>query len=139
MFSLMQYNGRNPVWYLVMNSEKDKDITCRRCGNCCHVDVAAYTTIEDVQRWEKEGHNDILDHVRDNDVEWSDDGFTNRFGSNIKTCLMSCVYLTWGGSLASCRIYETRTGVCRNYVPGSSDLCPQYNKAIRAEKSRIRD
>jgi Fe-S-cluster containining protein len=109
-----------------MNNEKDTDIPCHRCGNCCHVDVAAYATIEDVQRWEKDGRHDILDHVRDNDVEWSGDGFTNRFGLNIKTCLMSCVYLKWHGPTASCEIYETRTKVCRSYIPGSSDLCTQY-------------
>jgi Fe-S-cluster containining protein len=48
---------------------------------------------------------------------------------------MSCVYLTWHGSIASCKIYETRTKVCRSYVPGSSDLCSQYNKAGRAGKA----
>lgn len=50
-----------------MNSEKDGDITCHRCGNCCHVDVAAYVSLEDIQRWEKEGRHDVLAHVHDND------------------------------------------------------------------------
>jgi len=111
-----------------MRNATNKDITCNRFGNCCHVDVAAYVTLEDIQRWEKEGRHVILDHVRDNDMEWSGDGFTNRFGSNIKTRLMSCVYLKWHGSTASCEIYETRTKVCRSYAPGSSDLCPQHQR-----------
>ena len=111
-----------------MNSEKDKEIVCRRCGNCCHVDVAAYVSPEDIERWEKEGRQDILAHVRDNDVSWSDDGFVNRFGSVINTCLMSCVYLQWQGSVAACGIHETRTAVCRKFVPGSSNLCPQYQR-----------
>lgn len=114
-----------------MTSEKDKNITCRRCGNCCHVDVAAYVTLEDIQRWQKEGRQDILAHVYDNDVALSGGGVVNRFGSNIRTCLMSCVYLKWHGSLASCEIYETRTKVCRSFVPGSSDLCPQYHRMAR--------
>jgi Fe-S-cluster containining protein len=109
-----------------MNSEKNKNIICRRCGNCCHVDVAAYVTLEDIQRWEQEGRHDILAHVRDYDVAWSDDGFVNRYGSKINTCLMSCFYLRWQGSSALCGIYETRTKVCRNFIPGSADLCPQY-------------
>ena len=122
-----------------MNSEKDTEINCLRCGNCCHLDVAAYATIEDVRRCEDEGRNDILDHVRSNDVAWTSDGIINKFGSNIRTCLMSCVYLAWQGSAATCQIYETRTGVCRGYVPGSSDLCPQYQRKNRDGKSRVMD
>lgn len=109
-----------------MNSEENKDIACRRCGNCCHVDVAAYVTLEDIRRWEKEGRHDILAHVRASGITWTGERIVNGFGTNIKTCLMSCVYLKWKGSYASCEIYETRTTVCRRYVPGSSDLCPQY-------------
>ncbi len=115
-----------------MNKEEDTIITCRRCGNCCHVDVAAYVTLEDIQRWDREGRHDIIAHVCDNDVTWSDDRFSNSFGSNIRTCLMSCVYLKWHGSSASCKIYETRTKVCRSFVPGSSDLCPQYRRTLAA-------
>ena len=29
--------------------------------------------------------------------------------------------------LFSCSIYETRPFICRNFAPGSSDLCPQYD------------
>lgn len=103
-----------------MKSEKKSDITCRRCGNCCQLDVAAYVSLEDIRRWEKEGRHDIIDHVRDNDVTWSREGISNRFGSRIRTCLMSCVYVKWHGSSASCEIYETRTKVCRSFIPGSS-------------------
>ncbi len=111
-----------------MDRGRDNSITCRRCGACCHVDVAAYVSLEDIQRWEKEGRHDILNHVKNYGVTWSDDGFVNRFGSSIHTCLMSCVYLQWQGSSASCGIYETRTKVCRSFIPGSSDLCPQYRR-----------
>ncbi len=111
-----------------MSTEPNRELTCRRCGNCCHVDVAAYVAIEDIQRWEKEGRDDILAHVGDNGVTWSDRSVVNRFGTNITTCRMSCVYLTWRGPTASCGIYETRTKVCRSYVPGSSELCPQHGR-----------
>lgn len=89
------------------------------------MDVTAYVTLEDIQRWEEEGHQDIIDHVRANGVTWSDGRAINSFGSNITACRMSCVYLKWHGSSAFCDIYETRTKVCRSYVPGSSILCPQ--------------
>lgn len=111
-----------------MNSEENRDIDCRRCGNCCHVDVAAYVSLEDIKRWEKEGRHDILAHVRENGVTCSESRVINKFGSDIKTCRMSCVYLKWNGSTASCDIYETRTKVCRGYVPGSSGLCPQHSR-----------
>lgn len=87
----------------------------------------------------KEGRQDILDHVRDNDVAWTSEGIINTFGTNIKTCLMSCVYLKWQGSMATCKIYETRTKVCRSYVPGSSDLCPQFHEARREVKRERRE
>jgi Fe-S-cluster containining protein len=110
----------------MMNREQHGAIPCRRCGNCCHVDVASYVTLEDVRRWEEQGRQDIIAHIRDFDVTWSRDKVINKFGSGIKTCLMTCVYLRWQGSLSSCDIYETRTKVCRAYVPGSSSLCSQY-------------
>lgn len=114
-----------------MNDERNEDNNCRRCGNCCHVDVAAYVARKDIERWEKEVRHDILAHVRANGVTWSRDGFTNRFGSSITTCRMSCVYLKWDGPSAFCEIYETRTTVCRSFVPGSSDLCPQCHRDSR--------
>lgn len=110
----------------MMDNTKSNDAICLRCGNCCHVDVAAYVTLEDINRWEKEGRQDILSHVRAYNVTWTEDRIINRFGSNITTCLMSCVYLKWHGSKALCQIYETRTEVCRKYIPGSTNLCPQY-------------
>jgi hypothetical protein len=116
----------------MIKTEGSGVITCRRCGNCCHVDVTAYVSLEDIQRWEKEGRHDIIAHVFDNGVTWAQHGITNRFGSAIKTCLMSCSYLKWHGLLASCEIYETRTKVCRDFVPGSSGLCPQYRRKFDA-------
>ncbi len=111
-----------------MKTEPNKRLSCRRCGNCCHVDVAAYVVLEDIQRWQREGRGDILAHVRDNGVTWSDRSVVNRFGTTITTCQMSCVYLKWSGPLASCGIYDVRTNVCRSYIPGSSDLCPQHRR-----------
>lgn len=107
---------------------ENRDVVCQQCGNCCHVDVAAYVTADDMRLWEKEERHDVIAHVLANDVMWSGDKFVNRFGSNIETCRMSCIYLNWEGPSAFCRIYEVRTNVCRSYVPGSSNLCPQYDR-----------
>ncbi|HOP86678.1 MAG TPA: YkgJ family cysteine cluster protein [Syntrophorhabdaceae bacterium] len=112
----------------MIKREKNKNTICLRCGNCCHVDVAAYVTLDDIKRWEKEGRYDILDHIRAYDVTWTKDRIINEYGKHIKNCRMSCVYLQWDGLKTSCQIYETRTNVCSSYVPGSTWLCPQYRK-----------
>jgi Fe-S-cluster containining protein len=107
-----------------MNSEKDKDIACRRCAACCHVDMVAYVSPEDIERWEKEGRYDIIARLRENEVMWAGDRIVNKYGVEVT----SCFYLNWNGSCFSCEIYETRPVVCRSYVPGSSELCPLYNR-----------
>lgn len=114
-----------------MNGEEMSEITCHQCGNCCHVDVAAYVSREDMERWERQGRRDIIAHVLSNGVTWSGDRVFNRFGSYITTCRMTCVYLKWDGPLAFCEIYETRTKVCRSYVPGSTGLCPRFHRKGR--------
>ena len=112
--------------YPVTTVKRDRDTTCHRCGACCHVDVVAYVTPEEIERWEKEGRHDIIAHLRVHGITWSKGHVDKRFGAKPTTCLMSCVYLKWQGKLASCGIYETRTNVCRSYVPGSSELCPRH-------------
>lgn len=102
--------------------KKNRDITCHRCGSCCHVDMVAYISPEDMQRWEKERRHDIIARIRDNDVIWAGDRIINRSGRKLE----SCVYLNWEGSSFFCEIYETRPLVCRNFIPGSSELCPRY-------------
>ena len=57
-------------------------------------------------------------------VMWAGDRIVNRFGVKAR----DCVYLNWDGTLFSCEIYETRPLICRNFIPGSSALCPQYNR-----------
>lgn len=105
-----------------MKSEKNSDITCRRCGTCCHVDMVAYVSPEDFHRWEKEQRHDIVARLSNNEVLWAGDRIINKFGAK----MTQCVCLNWGGSSFSCEIYETRPVVCRNFAPGSSELCPLF-------------
>ncbi|MGV8075085.1 MAG: YkgJ family cysteine cluster protein [Syntrophobacteraceae bacterium] len=116
-----------------MTPKKNRNITCRQCGACCRVDMVAYISSEDIRRWEKEGRQDIIARVRDNEIMWAGDRITGKSGRKPT----SCVYLNWDGSSFFCDIYETRPLVCRNYVPGSSELCPQYHReqAETSEKS----
>lgn len=97
-------------------------IACQRCGNCCTIDMMAYVSAEDRKRWENEGRTDILDRLDDNSVIWAGDRIISRSGTKVDHCF----YLRCDGGLCSCEIYETRPRVCREYVPGSSELCPLY-------------
>jgi Fe-S-cluster containining protein len=102
--------------------KKNRDIACRRCGACCHVDMVAYVSPGDIRRWEKERRYDIIARLRENDVMWAGDRIIDKSGARVT----SCVYLKWHGSSFSCEIYETRPMVCRNFIPGSSELCPLH-------------
>jgi Fe-S-cluster containining protein len=84
--------------------------------------MVAYVSPEDIQRWEKERRYDIIARLRENEVMWSGDRIINKFGVR----LTSCVYLKRHGLFFACEIYETRPMVCRNFIPGSSELCPLY-------------
>lgn len=78
----------------------------------------------------KEQRHDIIARIRDNEVIWAGDRIIDQSGAKVTTCR----YLNRDVSLFSCEIYETRPLVCRNYIPGSSELCPQYfrNEAAHA-------
>ncbi len=100
-------------------------ITCRRCGNCCHVDMIAYAVESDIERWRRENRFDILSRIQGNEIVWSGDTIVSARGRH----LASCVYLNRDGESFSCDIYETRPRVCRDFAPGSSQLCPLYSAA----------
>jgi len=80
------------------------------------------TSLLKIFRDGRERRHDIIARLRENDVMWAGDRIVNRFGEKVK----DCVYLNGDGTLFSCEIYETRPLICRNFIPGSSALCPQY-------------
>ncbi len=80
--------------------------------------MIAYVSPEDIHRWEQEGRHDIIAHAHD--LTWAGDRIVTRTGRTVN----SCSYLSWKGSSFFCEIYETRPLVCRNFVPGSNELCP---------------
>jgi Fe-S-cluster containining protein len=84
--------------------------------------MAAYVVQEDIRRWEREERYDIIARLSNDDVIWAGDRMMKRSGERVTTCF----YLGWNGSTFFCEIYDTRPFVCRNYVPGSSELCSRY-------------
>jgi len=89
--------------------------------------MVAYVTPEDTARWEREGRQDIIARLGRNEVIWAGDRLIDPSGVKVTTC----VYLGWNGRTCFCEIYETRPKVCRDYIPGSSELCPLYYEEDR--------
>ncbi len=104
---------------------KGQTITCTRCGRCCLAHLIAYVTDEDIERWKREKRTDIL-HIIDHDLPvWAGDHLVSTTDGRY---LRGCPFLELNGKSARCTIYETRPRVCREYRPGSSELCPQFRR-----------
>ncbi len=75
----------------------------------CHPDKCCtrflWVSAEDVQRWEKEGRSDILEHIRPRLVD-------NRQIFEVISPGRSCYFLKGGW----CSIHETKPIVCRNFL-----------------------
>ncbi|MCU0821614.1 MAG: YkgJ family cysteine cluster protein [Spirochaetes bacterium] len=107
--------------------DSSRPASCRRCGICCKADMVAYASDTDIRRWEREGRSDILSLARDRQHIWAGDRIIDADGSALQTC----TFLSWNNGVAVCSIYETRPILCRNYIPGSSEICSQFYSAVR--------
>jgi len=96
---------------------------CLMCGHCCGPYFALYVEECDEARWEGEGRVDILlrlDWER-NRVGWDDDGPFN-LESGVR--FQRCFFLGSGADGRKlCGIHGTKPLICRDYPPGSSELC----------------
>jgi Fe-S-cluster containining protein len=71
-----------------------------------------FATVEDVERWEREGRTDILRFERMGDL-WIDEK-----GDERERCPF--VRKNPGSKRHRCTIYDTRPQVCRDYEPWAS-------------------
>ena len=106
--------------------EDETAITCDRCGNCCQTDLIAYVIGKDRARWAREGREDILTVLRAEHAVWAGDRIVSTENGSFARFTQGCPFLSWDGRLFSCDIYETRPRVCRDFVPGSSELCSRF-------------
>lgn len=98
---------------------------CMRCGKCCRCDFFAFTRPEDLARWKEQGREDILQLIENENPVWEGDRLISaRDGRHLRCC----PFLTWEGEKRVCAIYETRPGICREFQPGSSHICPLYRE-----------
>jgi len=100
-----------------------KNIACVRCGKCCFVDMIAYAQPEDFERWRREKRDDILKVVEGEHLVWAGDRMVS---SQTGAFSQTCPFLISEGDVFKCSIYETRPRICRDYKPGSSEICPQW-------------
>jgi len=100
-------------------------IKCKQCGTCCLANVNCYVTDEDLERWKSEGRDDILHIIEHEHAMWVGDHLVSSLDGHY---LHGCSFLTWEGTHYACSIYATRPSVCRNYEPGSSEICTQFEK-----------
>lgn len=89
--------------------------------------MIAYASAADIRRWEAEDRGDILSVFRKGEHIWAGDRIIDSDGS----VLTSCSFLGREKDLAVCLIYVTRPLVCRNYVPGSSEICSQFYAGVK--------
>jgi Fe-S-cluster containining protein len=86
-------------------------------------DFIAYVTPEDIKRWQHEQRKDILQVIDREHAFWAGDHFISSEDGHY---LHGCPLLIWAGDHCACSIYDTRPKVCRDFIPGSSELCPQF-------------
>jgi Fe-S-cluster containining protein len=96
------------------------------CGHCCRTSFLLYAGEEDELRWEREGRKDILERLDWErwHVTWDDEGaYHIDTGERFRRCFF---LEDRPEKTAVCLIHETKPKICRDYPPGSSDLCVLY-------------
>lgn len=86
-------------------------------------DMIADADAEDLARWKREGREDILRVYRD--ALWVGDHFLS---VTTGMTIHDCPFLDFREGSFACTIYGTRPRVCRDFIPGSSAICPQHKK-----------
>lgn len=102
---------------------KSSNITCRCCGKCCLASFIAYVTEDDLIRWRCEARQDIMKVIEHGHVIWAGDHMMSADDGHYAH---DCPFLIAVDNKWLCSIYETRPLVCRNYAPGSSEICPLW-------------
>jgi Fe-S-cluster containining protein len=102
----------------------DKTINCKRCGKCCLAIAFSLICDEDIARWNAENRDDIFKIIDFWHPLWAGDHLINAADGRP---IHGCPFFDFEGTGGLCRIYETRPIACRDYVCGSSYICPQWS------------
>jgi Fe-S-cluster containining protein len=98
---------------------------CIRCGKCCLADMIALAEENDYKLWKTNGRFDILDSIKSENGVWAGDCYISSVDGNR---LLGCKFYIFNNGKGECLIYEFRPRVCRDFIPGSSYICPLYVK-----------
>jgi Fe-S-cluster containining protein len=87
--------------------------------------MSAYApaTQEDLERWRREDKKEILSVMEHSKAAWAGDIVVSSVDGKI---LFNCPFLRYEGKFSTCTIYEDRPKTCRNFKPGSCELCSQF-------------
>ena len=95
--------------------------------------MIAYATEDDINRWSREGREDILSHLEKKERIWAGDRIIYRDGSGH---LEQCSFLEIENGRATCAIHDTRPRICRDFEAGFSLLCPLYGTSMQGDPTR---
>jgi len=105
-------------------NNKTSTLTCRRCGKCC-LSALVPAAEEDMERWRREQKREILRAVELSRAVWAGDVVIS---SETGEILSTCPFLKYEGKCYACTIYDDRPKTCRQFKPGSSELCSQFER-----------
>lgn len=94
------------------------NFNCKQCGKCCKDKFVKWATLEDIERWEKHGRNDILQYLkRDIDPEiYLEHGRVELFfNPNTGIELDECPFLKKENNHYTCVIHNTKPTCCKEY------------------------
>jgi Fe-S-cluster containining protein len=77
-------------------------------------------------RWTEQGKIDVIRAMEHRRPMWAGDIIVSQEDGK---AFYACPFLRDEGEYYSCTIYDDRPSVCRNYAPGSSEICPQFRKS----------
>jgi len=87
---------------------EQKETRCACCGTCCaafggHLNASR----EDLERWQREGREDLLSRINRLGWIWMDPQTGQPEGT--------CPFLGRSGAETFCRIHDTKPAMCRGY------------------------
>ena len=106
--------------------------SCERCGKCCErtkwaIDIDTRLVWEDIERWRREGREDILQYV------YVFEGLGGDiFDKTTFRRFSKCPFFKKNGKISSCSIHETKPLCCRifPFYFNNQGICPNCGVSV---------